>query len=102
MNGAPRVVDNPDAGRYEIEVDGQIAFLDYRLRNGQVLLAHTEVPEALRGRGLANILATHAMDVARASSTPVVIRCPFVTSWLRRHPEYNDLVVARLAEDRDH
>jgi predicted GNAT family acetyltransferase len=45
------------------------------------------------------VLAKHALDDARNTGTHVVVKCPFVTAWLRRHHEYDDLIVARVAED---
>jgi predicted GNAT family acetyltransferase len=90
------VVDRPELERYEIVVGDQVSVLQYRRRDSQVILAHTEVPESLRNRGLASLLAKRAFDDARRSGTRIIITCPFVTAWLRRHPEYQDLVDARV------
>jgi predicted GNAT family acetyltransferase len=92
------VFDRPDENRYEIIVGDQIAFLAYRRRDDQWILVHTEVPEGLRGQGLGQILARHALDDARRSGVHVIVKCPFVTAWLRRHNEYDDIIVARVAE----
>lgn len=91
----PAVVDRPELGRYEVVIGDQVAVLEYRRQDGQVMLVHTEVPESLRGQGLANLLARRAMEDARRTATRVVVRCPFLTTWLRRHPEYDDLIAAR-------
>lgn len=96
---APTVVDNTSLDRYEIAVDGEVAFLTYRRRNDHVLLVHTEVPEVFRGRGYGSDLAKHALDEARKAGKQVIVKCPFVTAWLKRHSEYNDIVVARVADD---
>ena len=102
MADAPaRVEDRPDLNRYEIDVDGQVAFLTYRRKDDHILLAHTEVPESLRGQGLGQELARHALEEARTTGTHVVVKCPFVTAWLRRHKEYDDIVVARVADNGD-
>jgi len=90
------VVDRPELERYEIVVGDQASVLQYRRRDGQVILAHTEVPESLRNRGLASLLAKHALDDARRSGTRVIVTCPFVTAWLRRHHEYDDLIDAKV------
>ena len=92
------VFDTPDADRYEIIIGDQVAFLTYRKRNDQWLLAHTEVPEGLRGQGLGDILAKHALDDARRAGAKVIVKCPFITAWLRRHHEYDDIIIARVAE----
>lgn len=93
------VADKPERERYEIVMGDQVAFLQYRTRDHHVILVHTEVPVALRERGLGGMLARHALDEARRAGQKVVVKCPFVTTWLRRHHEYNDLVVARVVED---
>jgi hypothetical protein len=41
------------------------------------------------------------MDEARRTGEHVIVKCPFVTAWLRRHPEYNDIVVAKVKENGD-
>lgn len=95
----PTVADNPTLNRYELAVDGEVAFLTYRRRDGHVLLVHTEVPEVFRGRGYGGVLARHALDEARKAKQQVIVKCPFVTTWLKRHHEYDDIVVARVAEN---
>lgn len=88
--------DNTAGERYELAIDGDVAFLQYRRRDGIMILAHTEVPEALRGRNLASRLARHALDAARAEGRQVVVRCPFVAAYVRRHPSYGDVVAGTL------
>lgn len=78
--------------RFEWEEGGHTAHLDYVRREGRILLVHTEVPDALAGRGLGGKLAKAALDFARASELAVVPKCPFVAAYLVRHPEYLDLV----------
>ena len=102
MADAPLVVhDNRDLLRYEIEINGAFAILQYRQRDDAIVLAHTEVPDAFRGRGFANLLARHALEEARSAGTRVVVRCPFVTSYIRRHPEYNALVETSNTDNDD-
>jgi predicted GNAT family acetyltransferase len=98
---SPVVTDRPELNRYELAVDGEVAFLSYRRRDEHILLAHTEVPDAFRGRGYGGVLARHALDAARTARLQVIVKCPFVTAWLRRHHEYDDIIVARIAENGD-
>lgn len=93
------VADEPERERYEIVIGNQVAFLQYRNHDHHVILVHTEVPEALREQGLGGRLARYALDTARQAGRKVVVKCPFVTTWLRRHREYDDIVVARVVED---
>jgi predicted GNAT family acetyltransferase len=86
------VRNNPDKGRFELDVDGELAVSNYRIRGDTIYFTHTEVPEAAAGRGIGNILARVALDYARANRLHVVPRCKFVAAFIRRHPEYQDLV----------
>lgn len=86
------VRDDRGASRFEAEVDGGLAVLDYRREDGRLILDHTEVPERLEGRGIGGALARAALDAARSEGLRVTIHCAFVRSWLRRHPEYHDLL----------
>lgn len=93
---APIVVaDAPERSRFEVSVDGELAgFLVYRSRKGVLALVHTEVEDRFEGRGLGGRLARFALDQARAEGLAVVPFCPFVNAWMKRHPEYVDLVPA--------
>lgn len=86
------VRDDPEAGRFEVTVDGKTAWLEYARGPHRLVLLHTEVPPALEGRGLAGRLARHAFERARQEGLEVVPECPFQRSWLERHPEYHDLL----------
>jgi uncharacterized protein len=95
--GAPVVTDNPGASRYELHIGTALAgFVDYRLRDhdsGTVIsLIHTEVEPAFEGQGLATHLARFSLDDARARGLAVLPFCPYITSWIKKHPEYTDLV----------
>ena len=96
--GSAQVVvrDNPDESRYELLVDGDVAGeIRYRRRPDAIALVHTEVSASLKGRGLGADLVRAALDDLRARGLQIVPICPFVRSYIRRHPEYEDLVVER-------
>jgi predicted GNAT family acetyltransferase len=84
---AVTVRDNREGSRFEVVLDGQIAFLQYERRPDAFVLVHTEVPEYFRGRGIANELAKSGLEAARASGLPVIVRCPFIRDYLRKHPD---------------
>jgi predicted GNAT family acetyltransferase len=88
------ITNNEEAQRFEAQVDGLRALLTYRRFPGRIVLNHTEVPPPLEGKGLAAKLARAALDFARASQLRVVSLCPYVSAFLRKHPEYHDLVSA--------
>jgi uncharacterized protein len=87
------VHDNPQEQRYELVLDdavvGQIV---YRERPGALVLLHTEVTDDLEGQGLGAQLVEGALDDIRARGLKLVPLCPFVSTYLRRHAEYADLV----------
>ena len=86
------VTDNEAAGRFEIEVDGEVAgYAEYTRRPGVVTFTHTVVEDAYEGRGVGSALVRGALDAVRAEGSRVVPVCPFVRSYIERHPEYADL-----------
>jgi uncharacterized protein len=90
------VRDNPDESRYELLVDGDMAGeIRYRRRPDAIALVHTEVSASLEGQGLGAQLVGRVLDDLRARGSMVVPICPFVRSYIQRHPEYDDLVVER-------
>lgn len=89
-----RVVDNREAGRYEIHVGGAVAgFAEYRARPGVIVFVHTEIDPAYGGHGLGTTLAAAALDDVRRRGQRVAALCPFIAAYVNRHPEYADLAV---------
>jgi uncharacterized protein len=86
------VRDAPDRNRYEVELDGGVAVLDYLRADGVIALLHTEVPDAHEGEGVGSALARFALEDARSRGERVDNRCAFVAGWMERHPGYEDLL----------
>lgn len=87
------VRDNAAAHRYELDVDGHVAFVAYRDTDaGDRMFAHTEVPQPLEGQGIGGRLVKGALEAARAEGRRIIPSCPFVRAYIDRHPEYEDLV----------
>jgi uncharacterized protein len=90
---APVLADNPEESRYEIHVQGELAgFVTYQRRGQAISLVHTEVEPAFQGAHLATHLARFSLDDARKRNLTVLPFCPYIDSWIKRHPEYTDLV----------
>ncbi|SRR6266852_2641792 len=86
------VIHNEEAHRFELHANGLRAMLTYRRFPGRIVFDHAEVPQPLEGQGLAARLALFALDFARNNHLRVVPLCPYVSRFIRRHPEYQDLV----------
>lgn len=86
------VRDNKERRRFELDVEGSIAFANYRVTPEAVIITHTETPQALRGRGVASELVKGALQLIRADGHKVIAGCSFVVDYLQRHPDYADLV----------
>ena len=86
------VRDNPAQSRFELDAGGVTAFMKYRLAGNVMSLDHTETPVEARGRGIASQLVRGVLEEARSRGLKVVPRCPFVTAYIARHPEFRDLV----------
>ncbi|HEV7981561.1 MAG TPA: GNAT family N-acetyltransferase [Xanthobacteraceae bacterium] len=84
--------NNTALDRFELEVDGQLAVAYYRMTPGVITFVHTEVPQALSGRGIATKLIRGALEMVRGQGLKVVPQCPFVSAFMGKHPEYNDLL----------
>lgn len=90
-NDEVNVIHNPTAKRFEIEIEGCLAMLKYEMQPGKMICTHTEVPEALSGRGLGSRLAQAALEYARQKELKVWPLCSFVAGYIQKHPEYQYL-----------
>jgi hypothetical protein len=76
-----------------VHADGEIAVLQYRFHEGMIWLMHTEVPAKLEGKGIASTLARFGLEWARNNHMKAKVLCPFVAVFLKRHLEYQEVVV---------
>ena len=91
----PEILDDTDQSRFLYREDGAEAELIYRVNGKRLVLVHTEVPDALGGRGLGGHLVRAAVKRAEETGETVVPWCPFARKWLREHPD----VTARITVD---
>lgn len=94
MTEAERVELNAEEERFELAVDGATATLAFDEKDGgEVLdLTSTQVPEELQGKGVGGRLVRGTLDWARDHGRRVEPTCPFVETYIEKHPEYRDLV----------
>src|SRR5690606_16681781 len=85
--------DGPSKGRYRLAVDGVEAEMTYsRAGQGLIIIDHTEVPAALRGRKVGERLVRQAVEDARRDGIAIMPLCPFAKAQIARHPEWQDVV----------
>jgi len=87
------VEDNPAQSRFELRVDGElVGWSEYRPAGDSVIVAHTEIDERREGQGLGSALVRGTLDHIRAAGRTVIPTCAFTAAYIRRHPEYVELV----------
>ena len=86
------VTNNTETHRFEVKLAGETAFAEYNLVEHGIILPHTVVPEAFEGKGVASALATAALGYAREHGLKVIPTCPFMAGYIRKHPEWHDIV----------
>ena len=87
------VTDNKEKERFEVELEGATAFIDYSEQNGVVAMTHTEVPKNFEGKGVGSQLVKGALDIVKNENKRVRPLCTFVAAYIKRHPEYQSLAV---------
>ena len=87
-----QVVHNTQQTRFEIQAEGHLAVLEYVMRGNKMIFTHTGVPRPLEAQGIGSRLARAGLEFARQNSHLIVPACEFMEVYVRRHPEYKDLV----------
>ena len=87
-DNTPDITNNKEEGQFEIQMDGGLAVLEYRIEGDRIIMPHTLVPREHRGRGYGHLLARAALDFAREQKLEVVPLCPFVAAFIQKNPEY--------------
>jgi uncharacterized protein len=86
------LVDNSGSRRFELTVSQTTAFMEYGERDEAIALFHTEVPPQLEGQGVGTALVEKVLLEIERRQRQLIPLCPFVTSYLKRHPEWQRLV----------
>ncbi|PWU02097.1 MAG: N-acetyltransferase [Bacteroidetes bacterium] len=76
----------------ELEIEGITAFIEYKLSGDKLFLIHTEVPKELEGKGAGTAIVLKALQYAKDHHYSIIPICPFVRAYLKRHPEWNEIV----------
>jgi predicted GNAT family acetyltransferase len=89
---------NDATHRLELEAEGSIAFIEYKLLRDTLFLIHTEVPPELEGKGAGSAIVQKALQYAKDNNYKIIPICPFVQSYLKRHHEWDDIVAPDAAK----
>ncbi len=92
------VIHNPTENRFEAFIDGNLAKLDYILDDETIVMTHVGVHPDHRGRGVAGRITQVALEYAKEKSLRVIPMCPYIASYIRRHPEYAELTRQHASE----
>ena len=87
-----KVDKNLERRRFEAEVSGYTAFIEYIKTKDSMYLTHTEVPEPLEGQGVGSSLVREVLSILGKDDIKIAPLCPFVAAYIRRHPEYKSMV----------
>lgn len=90
MDTPYNLINNEQQQQFEIHVGDAVAKLEYRFYKKDIALMHTTVPKELEGKGIASALAAFAFDYAKRINKKVMVYCPFVGHYLKKHPELKD------------
>ena len=84
--------NNPSSQHIETEADSEKAFIEYRMKDDAIALMHTFVPPALEGRGIAAALTNWALEYVKHEASPLIVYCPYIAAYMKKHPEYDTLL----------
>ncbi|MCB0804306.1 MAG: N-acetyltransferase [Bacteroidales bacterium] len=87
------VINNVNKQRFELEINGEIAYIDYDMAGSNIRLNYTEVPESMKGKGIGSKLADQTFSLIGGMNMKVIPDCHFIQHWLTKHPEKREMVV---------
>ncbi|MBS7563241.1 N-acetyltransferase [Mucilaginibacter sp. Bleaf8] len=93
------LINNQPVHKFELFVDGYRAFIDYKQKGNKVYLIHTEVHVALKGKGVAEAIVEKTLNYLEANHLILVPLCSYVQLFLKRHPEWNRLLIEQPTTD---
>ncbi len=87
------LTDNRELCQYEMLIDNNIARVRYKkVGTNEIILTHTEIPEALQGKGLGSILANKVLTRIKQENLKVTPLCPFMAAYIEKHPEWKEIL----------
>lgn len=90
MSDKPEIINNEEQQQFEYRAGDELATLTYKFYKKDIAFMHTNVPDSLAGKGVASALAAFAFEYAKKINKKIMVYCPFVAAYLRKHPELKD------------
>jgi uncharacterized protein len=90
MSDKPEITNNEEQQQFEYRTGNELATLTYKFYKKDIAFMHTNVPDSLAGKGIAGALAASAFEYAKKLNKKVMVYCPFVAAYLKKHPELRD------------
>lgn len=87
------VIDNKVKNRFETEIDGYMAFVEYTVKPDILVLTHTEVDKALAGKGVGSEMIEAVLLQMELRGLKAIPECPFIAKYIDRHPEWKSILV---------
>ena len=88
------LINNQASHNFELFVDGQRAFIDYKTKDNKIYLVHTEVPKELQGQGVAEALVEKAFNYIEQQQLVLIPSCSYVQLFLKKHPKWDRILAA--------
>lgn len=86
------IINNEKEHQFEAKVENEIAYIYYSVKEDILQILSTQVPKNLEGKGIAAALTKFALEYARANNLLVQPICSYTVAYMKKHPEYNDLL----------
>jgi predicted GNAT family acetyltransferase len=87
-----QIINNTERKHYEMEVDGETAYIEYGYYKDIIALVYIFVPEMARGKGISSALMQFALEDIKQQNKKIIVYCPFIAKYIRLHPEYEPLL----------
>ena len=89
------LIHNEDGNQYEFHIEGRVAKIEYILKQPKIYLTHTEVPSSLEKQGIGSQLVLKVLEELKMKELAIVPLCPFVADYIKKHPEWIEIVDKR-------
>jgi uncharacterized protein len=86
------VINNEEKNRFELEVDGHLAIIEYQEKDGNIALTSTQVPDTLSGRGIGKELVSQVVAQIEKTDLKIIPVCSFIQAWFKRNPDKGELL----------